>query len=633
VFNSKMARLMVQTVTLAVVLAVVATGCGHQPIGITPTNASKEPTNPPSVSTVTSQPPTTTPPIISEPPTLIFYNGTILTMDRDQPTAEAIAVAGDMILAVGSNDDILALQTSGTQLIDLQGLTLMPGFVDSHTHIFNDAASTPATGTLEKAQQLALQNGITTLADMYVTSDFLAEMRAMDASGQLRVRTSLYLVYTSNCGDVLGDWYKQYPPTRTPGEMLRIGGVKVFTDGGSCGYPAVSFNRAEGGYGNLFFTQDEMNTIVSDINKAGYQVAIHAIGDRAVEQALNAIEFALDGQPNTLRDRIEHNTTVRPDLIPRYQEIGAVATVFGNIWSCNDVFFSKGIIPDPSENQAWNFPYRALLDANPNAHFAWHSDYPWASPNPLFHLYSLVTPYEIAGDLSECADPSWVGNKTITVEEALPMMTIEGAFALFRDEEVGSLKPGKYADLIILSGNPTTDLKTIKNLKVWMTMVGGQVEWCAPGHEGLCPPSVGSEELPQSYSLRIKIRTTSDWTNFALVAGGKLVSASLVSTSQDAAYPWLGQGKFLLAQPLKQAERGQQIELVVDVLLTNVDANTMLRFEVERGYIGLTQVELFNNLGLSPVLIDTIEWGGIVSGGRNVLSVELPAAGYLVLPP
>ncbi len=287
---------------------------------------------------------------------------------------------------------------------------------------------------------------------------------------------------------------------------------------------------------------------------------------------------------------------MRPDLIPRYQEIGAVATLFGNIWSCNDVFFSKGIIPDPPENQDWNFPYRAMLDANPNAHFAWHSDYPWASPNPLSHLYSLVTDYEIAGDLSECADPFWVGNKTITLDEALRMMTIEGAYAMFREQEVGSLEPGKYADMIILSGNPATDLNAIKDIKVWMTMVGGHVEWCTPGHEGLCPTAVGSENAPQSYPIRIKIRTTSDWTNFALVAGGDLVSAFLVSTTQAATNAWLQMGRFLLSQPLKQAESGQQIELVVDVLLTNVDSNTTLRFEIERGYIGLTTVELLTIL-------------------------------------
>jgi len=57
------------------------------------------------------------------------------------------------------------------------------------------------------------------------------------------------------------------------------------------------------------------------------------------------------------------------------------------------------------------------------------------------------------------------------------MMTIDGAYALFRDEEVGSLEPGKFADLIILSGNPTTDINSINNIEVWMTVVGGNMDW------------------------------------------------------------------------------------------------------------------------------------------------------------
>lgn len=71
------------------------------------------------------------------------------------------------------------------------------------------------------------------------------------------------------------------------------------------------------------------------------------------------------------------------------------------------------------------------------------------------------------------------------------MMTIEGAYALFREAEVGSLEPDKFADIIILSGDPlTVDPNTLKDLDVLMTMVGGQVEWCVPGYEALCPVSV-----------------------------------------------------------------------------------------------------------------------------------------------
>jgi predicted amidohydrolase YtcJ len=476
----------------------------------------------------------------------------------------------------------------------------MPGFVDTHTHIFNEAANNPEIGNIKNAQQVVLQNGITTIGNLYTTREFLAEMRAIEGSGQLRVRTSLYLSYTTNCGDVLGDWYREFLPTREPGEMLRIAGVKVFTDGGSCKFPAVSFDHPEWGEGDLFFTQDEMNTIVSDINKAGYQVAIHAIGDRAVEQALNAIEFALDGQPNTLRHRIEHNTIVRPDLFPRYQEVGAVASVIGNIWSCNMTL-------DPSESRAWYFPYRGMLDASPDAHIAWHTDYPWSSQNPLFHLYSLVTPYEIAGDGTECADPSGI-SKTMTVDEALPMMTIEGAYIMFRDEEVGSLEPGKYADLIILSGNPTTDLNAVRNIEVWMTMVGGHVEWCAPNHEELCPGSVVTDGSPISDPVRIRIQltTTSDWATLSLISGGTLINPQVVSASAEATNQGANDNRFFINQTIARANSGARVELVVDAYLSDAQTNGQLEFVIESGAIGDTTVKLLNYVQDSPVEVSTI---------------------------
>ena len=538
--------------------------------------------------------------------TLIFHNGTVLTMDSSQPVAPAIAVADDTIAAVGTNHDILALQEPATQVIDLQGRTLMPGFVDSHTHIFNESGRDAATGTLEKAQALALKNGITTLANLYTASDFLAQMRAMDSAGRLWVRTSLYLTYSGPCGEVLGDWYKQIPLTRERGEMLRIAGVKVFADGGSCGRPAVSFDRPGDGRGDLWYTQDQLNTVVADIDAAGYQVAIHAIGDRAVDEALNAIEFVLDGQPNTRRHRIEHNVTVGPDSYPRYQEIGVVATFFGNVWSCKDVFWTKGIVPDPPEFQAWNFPYRAILDASPEGHFAWHSDYPWASPNPLSHLYSMVTPNEIAGDLTECADPSWAGNKTLTLDEALPMMTMGSAYALFRDEEVGSLVPGKYADLIILSGDPHTDLNAIRDVQVWLTMVGGQVRWCAPGHEALCPalPEISNApESPAASSVRIRLQlqTTSDWATLTLNGGGTLVDLNVVSASAEATQVTADLNRIAINQPLDRANSGSSVKLIVDAYLADAQQGGQLDFVMESGAIGDTTVTFFNYPADSPV--------------------------------
>lgn len=87
-----------------------------------------------------------------------------------------------------------------------------------------------------------------------------------------------------------------------------------------------------------------------------------------------------------------------------------------------------------------------------------------------------------------CDPPEWIQDDTLTVDQALPMMTRESAYALFRDEELGSLAPVKFADLIILSASPlTANPDTLLETRVLMTMVGGKVEFCATGFESLCP--------------------------------------------------------------------------------------------------------------------------------------------------
>jgi predicted amidohydrolase YtcJ len=301
---------------------------------------------------------------------IIFHNGVVLTMDDSAETDQAIAITGAKITDVGSNDDILAQQTANTIVIDLQGRTLLPGFVDAHTHLFNDAEQS-FDMSLAEVQQVALENGITTIGDMFVNERFLQEIE--EFAPALRIRTSLYLVMTDNCGKTQGDWYAEHPVTRNPGEMLRIGGVKIFTDGGTCGDVALSYELEPGdGLGELFHTQEALDEMVLAVQDAGYQVAIHAIGDRAIEQAQNAIAAALDGQPNSYRHRIEHNSVIRPDLLPRYGEIGIIPVVFGLYPSCNP--FGP---PPSAAYQAWEWPWRALIDANPGLPVAWHGDDPF----------------------------------------------------------------------------------------------------------------------------------------------------------------------------------------------------------------------------------------------------------------
>jgi predicted amidohydrolase YtcJ len=416
-------------------------------------------------------------------PDIIFHNGNLITINPGQPLASAIAIKGNMIFAVGSDEELLPLAGALTQIIDLDGLTLMPGFVDPHTHLLKDGGI-----WLEDAQQLALENGITTLTEMTAPPAFLAELQTFAAQGRLRVRVTAYLQYSDPCGEVQGDWYLEHPVSREFGDLLHIGGVKLFADGGVCGLPAVSFEYPGGqGQGDLWFTQEEISQAVAAIHANGYQVAIHAQGDRAIEQAQNAIEFALGGDENTPRHRIEHNSFHRADLLPRYGEIGVVATIFGAYPTCAEV--NAGALSSffGAENMSWLENWRDFVDANPGLHIAWHGDDPWVEPiSPLIEMYSLVTRKQVDEDGAICEPPDWLAAHALTVEEVLPMMTIEGAYALFREDEVGSLAPGKFADLLILSGNPLDDPDAIKDIEIWVTMVGGRVEYCAAPDRALC---------------------------------------------------------------------------------------------------------------------------------------------------
>lgn len=418
---------------------------------------------------------------------IIFYNGVILVMENGE-ISSGLAVKDEFIMTVGDDEDLLTQAGPGTTLIDLEGRTLMPGFIDAHSHILNN----PWRDDLEGGQALLLSNGITTSAEMFVEEALIQDLQALDQLGKLRVRISLYPVHADNCGDIRGDWYSaNYPVSREPGAMLQIPGIKMFNDGGSCNAPAVSYEYTSGyGNGDLYFQADQLSAMIITAQELGYQVAIHALGDRAIDVNLNAIEIALGGSPNSYHHRIEHNTVLRDDMLPRYSEVDPVAVIFGNFPTCafiGDTSQFKYFPPDEYLYLEWR--WRDLMDANPDVHFAWHSDTPYSvGPYPLVHLYSFVTRLETRDDGSICEPPDWAADDLLTVEEALQLMTIEGAYALLREQEIGSLTAGKLADLIVLSANPLeVDPEAIRDIEVLMTMVGGNVEYCLPGQGSLCP--------------------------------------------------------------------------------------------------------------------------------------------------
>jgi predicted amidohydrolase YtcJ len=414
---------------------------------------------------------------------VILHNGVILTMDQGKPTASAIRIQGEKIVSVGEDDEVLAEAGLSTTVIDLGGLTLMPGFVDAHSHMFQEPDP-------DVVQETLLRTGITTTAEMYVDEPLLQRLIELDAGAALRVRLSAYLLYDTSCGDPLGDWWRAYPATRVPGEMLRIGGVKVFTDGGSCNAPAVTFEYANGiGQGDLYFTQPELEEALRSIDGAGYQAAVHAIGDRALDGVLGAFEN-LWGGDNPRRHRIEHNAVIRPDQLARYNAAQPVAVIFAPFATCHKLGAGTRFKYDvPDEYRTWEWPWRDLIDANPGLQLAWHGDMPHVYPPDLpYQLWAMVTRAELADDGSICQPPDWIAHNALSVDEALHLMTVGAAYALDRDQEVGSLVAGKYADLIVLSQNPRTiPPLDLKGLQVLMTMVGGRFEYCADGMQTLCP--------------------------------------------------------------------------------------------------------------------------------------------------
>ncbi len=438
------------------------------------------------VLTSTKTPPSTTDAIPEDQASLIFHNGVILTMESDIAAA-AIAINDERILAVGSYEEVLAFAGSGTTLVDLEGHTLMPGFVDPHSHVLSNWRD-----DLIGAQDYIISEGITTYTEMTADETLMREITALDREGELRLRVSLYPRHVDNCGNVVGAWYlEDYPVSREPGAMLQIPGVKIFNDGGSCNVPATSFEYIGiSGHGDLYFSVEELTNMIVELQNNGYQAAIHGLGDRAIDVNQDAIAAALAGGENIYRHRIEHNTLLRDDMIPRYSEFDIVPMIFGFFPTCgviSDSTQSKYVTPE--EFKDWEWRWRPLIDANPDVHIAWHADSPPMGPlDPILHLYGFVTRRQVREDGSICEPPEWAADDVLTVEEALPLMTIEAAYALLREEEIGSLKAGKLADLIILSDNPLeVDHEAILDIQVLMTMVGGKVEHCAQGHEAFCP--------------------------------------------------------------------------------------------------------------------------------------------------
>jgi predicted amidohydrolase YtcJ len=246
--------------------------------------------------------------------------------------------------------------------------------------------------------------------------------------------------------------------------------------------------------GALYLSQDELNQAVADAQAAGFRVSFHAGGDRGIDAVLNAIQYALDGESNErYRHQIQHSSLLRPDQMQRYVDLNVLASVRGYFNACEQADYQYYFGASRFEWIANRFALPGLgIHAYAEGDFGWTAD-PGdrTSPrpiDPLLTLYGLVTHQQLREDGTVCEPDPWIARHEIGVHQALRMLTVEPAFAVSQEDVIGSLTAGRFADLVILSDNPlTVEPGAIKDLRVLMTMVGGRVEYCAPGHEPLCP--------------------------------------------------------------------------------------------------------------------------------------------------
>lgn len=471
-----------------VLLLLLCLACSLGPPAAVPSPTPQGPTSPPPAPKPTPKP-SPTPGEPAQPADIVFVGGHLITMDPDHPDAQAIAVLGDTILAVGSDQDIMAYAGSVTQIIDLHGQTVLPGFNDSHTHMLSDfeAAGYPSQ---EAAIQSALAFGYTSISDMFTSQPNLDRYLALDRAGQLPLRVNAYLPVNYGT-DRFGDWYRAYTPSQEFSPYLRIAGVKVFVDSGGNGekYMSQPYANQPGYYGDVYWTQDELDQVVADAHAAGYQIAAHTCGDAALDMIMNAYEAALAGENNEdYHLRVEHVMIMRDDQLQRMAELHLFASVqldfFNSDWR-DEMETTLG-----PQRVFWVGRWRDLLDDGVPVIGSTDAPYGYGKiGSPLKALYQAVTRVGDSGD--PAAD--WMLAQTLTVDQAIDMLTLRGAYATFQDPIKGSLTAGKLADLIILSDDPLSiPPEQLLTTDVWLTMVGGQTRYCAPDRQAYCPAPLPS---------------------------------------------------------------------------------------------------------------------------------------------
>ncbi|BAQ69463.1 amidohydrolase [Rhodovulum sulfidophilum] len=534
---------------------------------------------------------------ISTEETTIFTNANVLTVDDAFSEAEAIAIRGNRILAVGSNREVRTVAGKNAAVIDMQGKTVLPGFIDAHAHVISGAVAddvmeyvgmnsyatvddvlqqiaqraseTPAgewlvfrnfdpavqegaetltfsdldpissehpifvlnaSGHIAYANSKAFevsgitndvsdppggefvrdaegnltgmmknnvafiqiaknypemkkvepvdallrllenwaQYGLTTVSELSlgVLSHPPGDVQIMTEaaqSGRMKARIRAYPFYTLGAEA----WDRADVMQGNGNALARIAGYKLVADGSNQGFTGWQREPYLGSdnRGLRYMEPDEMTAAALERAGKGWHLAIHGNGDAAIDNILDTFQALVDAgvDMSRVRPRIEHCSILHDDQIARMKKLGVSASfLIGHVYYWGIAMRDKVFGEEKAQ----------LLDRCRSAEkagirFTLHSDFMVTDPNPLHMIEMAVT-------RRTWKEPDYVlaPQETISVETAIRAMTSEAAWQLFSDHELGSLEPGKLADLVILEQDPRDvrqdEIKNIRILETWM---------------------------------------------------------------------------------------------------------------------------------------------------------------------
>jgi predicted amidohydrolase YtcJ len=287
--------------------------------------------------------------------------------------------------------------------------------------------------------------GITAWQDAVVESETLAAYRAVAERGQLTMRSEGNLLWDRSRGE---EQIEDLLAMREQGSLgrLRIRGAKIFQDGVLENFTGSLLEPYEGtdNRGMSMHEADELKRMLVLLDGHGFQVHLHTIGDRAVREALDAIEAAqLANGRRDARHHLAHIQLVHPDDQPRFGRLSVVANA-QPYWAAHSRYVDELTLPFIGERAAYHYPFGSLVRAG--APLAFGSDWTVSTANPLPQIEVAVTRIEHPERTGEPMLPE----ERLDLETAVAAFTRGSAFVNFLQDDTGTIEPGKLADLVVL---------------------------------------------------------------------------------------------------------------------------------------------------------------------------------------